>query len=1122
MTTISIFSTYTGGQLITLDGEDEIDMGVMFLAPATAASGFVFLYENTSLWDNLVPGWAAQTLVATNADGLEWRTEISEGGEFTFYLQDGEWDFSAIDAELNIDGVENFNIDGESGSPPSPIELFANPAQQEVTLNFFMDAGNDGSFENGTLVSPSFAAVPLNDHGTQVNYTADDYTSPGVITLTLEPGTYSVQFNYTTPDSENASDYALGGVTALQPLIIGLEVMEDVMDMPLRNDYLFTGTLTNNSGDAIEKQFLLYEAEQDLWFNMESDANGSFHAYVPAGDWVTIVAPFIANENATEILRAPLTIDGDSTLRTDLTYTTEETIEVMFQLQETDSGNNMSNVRVTAVSHDGFGNVTLTKSNETGMVVEQMMPGTWSLFLNESAPQRHWSLDTSDASFTTESADDGKLDLGIVTADLEVEIGGKVFWDLNEDDVPGITEGVEDFLVEILGNTSGVDTNVTTDGDGVWSLFVPVSDDYTVTVSKEGFATEVYNLSNSSSYPVENNPESHDIEVVAGNVAVSGNVTDINDASRLDGATIVLYPTLDTVRDSITITGVFADDVLTWDAEIAPGEWIVVVTQSNADENGGGVAIGLLDATVANGASIDLEMALGGWVDLSTEWTDFALDEHHAGSSSDGASMINESVDVTISIGDDIAWDMTLEDDGTLTLLMPAGDIEFDSTFMTVQHDDNLDMEYIAGGKTSIGEGRAPVNLAYTRSINSDSSITMSSGSVTNATLIDDDETDLMAQVSGEDHKTIEFNLDVAYEGTEIADVFTVTGSIGVAPDSNLWSVEFFNGTDWVESYDLTLGVGANASDTSVEKTASIMVRVHVANQSEAWNLEDAHMVKVRMSTDTGESSEISLKVQVPQTYGFELTEEVTEIGIPAGSSQQVTFMLENTGNGDDSFSITLADNIPEGWEVTPMESVVTIAKDDVRSQAFTVFAPSDWDGTTKTVSVTVTSENGVDTESFDVELQQAMISLRFDQSDAVTASTHDADDEATQVVLPIENFGYLDATGSVIVYLTHTASGEEWSTTLTIPARSTVNAVFSVGAMEAPSQRFEYRVEVAGSDANYTAENITSDDFSLEYNIQSETSENNWMIFLIIAIIGLVVYAGVQMGKRGSGGKRF
>ena len=119
MTTISLFSTYTGGQLIVLDGQDELDMGLMYLAPAISTTGFVFLYENTSLWDNLVPGWAAQTLVATNSDGLEWRTQITEGGEFTFYLQDGEWDFNAIDAVLNIDGVENFNIDGDSSEPPS-------------------------------------------------------------------------------------------------------------------------------------------------------------------------------------------------------------------------------------------------------------------------------------------------------------------------------------------------------------------------------------------------------------------------------------------------------------------------------------------------------------------------------------------------------------------------------------------------------------------------------------------------------------------------------------------------------------------------------------------------------------------------------------------------------------------------------------------------------------------------------------------------------------------------------------------------------------------------------------------------------------------------------------------
>ena len=1122
MTAISTFSTYTGGQLIALNGEFEMDMGLMYLAPATTTNGFVYLYENTSLWDNLVPGWAAQTLTATNEDGLEWRTEITEGGQFTFFLQDGNWDFNAIDSELNIAGVENFNITRESGTPPSAIELFANPDHQEVTLQFFMDAGNDGSFENGTLVSPDFSAVPLNNHGTQMNFTADDYTSPGVITITLEPGTYSVLLNFTTPDSENASDYALGGVTALQPLVIGLDSIEDAVDMPLRNDYLVTGTLTNASGDAIQKQFMLYEADQDLYFNLESDENGTFSGYVPAGDWVAIVAPFIADEDATEVLRSGLTVGEDSSLRTGLSYATVETVEVMFQLQETASGNNMSNIRVTAVSHDGYGNITLTKSNETGMVSEQMMPGTWSLFLNETAPQRHWMMDTSNAPFSTDAAVSGSLDLGVITADLEVEIGGKVFWDLNEDDEPGVTEGVEGFLVEVLGATSGIDTNVLTDSSGVWSLFVPVEDTYTVTVSKDGFATESYNLDDTSAYPVENDPKSHDIEVIAGNVAVSGQVTDINDASRLDGATIVLYPTLDAVRDPVTLTGTMDGDVLTWDATIAPGEWIVVVSEANADENGGGVAVGLLDATIATGSSIDMEMALGGWIDLDTVWNDFALGEHHAGSDDNGSSMIQVPVEVTISIGDDIVWNMPIGADGTLTLLMPADDVDFDSTFTTIQHDDMLEMEYIAGSRTSVGEGRSPVTLSYTRSVNSESSLSMVNSTLVNATTIDGSFTNLMAESFEEGYKTIEFNLDVAYEGTEISDVFTITGSIGVAPDSALWSVEFYNGTAWVDSYDLTLGIGMNASDDSVDKTATISTRVHLANQSEAWNLEDAHMVKVRMSTSTGESSEIAVDVQVPQTYGFEITDEVTELGIAAGSNRQFSFMLQNTGNGDDSFTIQLADNIPEGWEVTPMESVVTIAKDDTRSQAFTVFAPSTWQGDSKTVSVTVTSEDGTTTESFDVELQQAMISLRFDPSQAILASDQVADVPNSKIVIPVENFGYLDA-DSVIVTLTHQSSGTVYDpVTISVGAQSTSNAVFDVGAKTAGSQRFEYHIEVAGEDSAFVADNVEDGDFAVEFNIVTESSDGPWTTIAIVLLVILIGYGGVKISRSGSGAKRF
>jgi hypothetical protein len=333
--------------------------------------------------------------------------------------------------------------------------------------------------------------------------------------------------------------------------------------------------------------------------------------------------------------------------------------------------------------------------------------------------------------------------------------------------------------------------------------------------------------------------------------------------------------------------------------------------------------------------------------------------------------------------------------------------------------------------------------------------------------------------------------------------------------------VEFYNGTDWVESYDLTLGVGANASDDSVDKTATISARIHIANQSEAWNLEDAHMVKVRMSTSTGESSEIAVNVQVPQTYGLEITDEQTELGIAEGSSRQFSFMLTNTGNGDDSFTIQLADNIPEGWEVTPMQSVVTIAKDDMRSQAFTVFAPSTWDGVSKTVSVTVTSEDGTTTESFDVAVQQAKISLRFADADAQLASDRTADVDNSIVRLPIENFGYLDAE-SVIVSLVHVGGETFDAVTISIPALSTVNAEFNVGEMKAPSQRFEYHVEVAGEQANLTDVTITDGDFKINYDIVQDSNDGPWLTVGIVALALLVGYGGIKISRSGSGAKRF
>ena len=1128
MTTFSIASQMSGGQLIELTGDAEMDLGLMYLEPTTVANGFVFLYDNTSLWDGTVPGYAAQTVVATSSVGLEWSTTIADTGEFTFNLPEGQWDFTVDDVALNSSNVENYNIIVDIDILPTPIELFVYPDFLTIELHVFMDAEGDGVFANGTAVSPSFTLMPLNDHGQQHNYTAADYSSPGNITVVLELGLYSLQFNTTEASDENASDYTLTGAIVFNPLQVGLEAYEEAVAFPLRNDYLVTGELMNNSGGAVEKQFLLRNEADDLWFNMASDVNGSFAAYVPAGDWVAIVAPFLADNDSTETLRYPFTIGDDSSVRTNLSFMSSDVIELKFQLQESDTSNNMSNIRVTLVSHDGFGNITLSKSDGSGNVSEQVMSGNWSLYLNETAPQRHWTIDTSSSPFATSTAVDGVLDLGIINAELEVEIGGKVFWDLDDDDLPDGTEGVANTTVTILGmNNTEIDTNVTTDEFGVWSLFVPIQDEYQVSVSKEGFSTEVYNVSNSSAYPVYSEPESHDIEMTAGNVTVSGNVTDINDASRLNGSTVVLYPSSGMAGESQTISSNFANDQLTWSAVIAPGKWVVVVTEANAGENGGGVAVGYLDASISDGATLDLEMSLGGWIDLSTTWTDINLDEHHAGSDpqSNGSSMLNESVAVTFSVGSDVEWDMPVGADGTISVLMPAEFIEMDSSFVTIQHDLNMEMDYIGGASTQVAEGRSPVTISYTRNINSDTSITMVETSLANVTLGEND-LEFIAIEENEAYQPIEFDLNIDYDGTETVQVFDVLGQINVSPDEADWSVEFWDGTAFVESHQISLGIGNNSADTSVESSTTLRVRILVANQSDAWHLVEGHTLKVRLIMDGTPSSEIAMNVQIPQIYGFSFAEKDTEIGIGTGGSSSFGFMLENTGNGDDSYTIELADNIPEGWEVTPTNSLITIAKGDSRSQMFTAYAPDDFVSGSKTVTVTVTSEDGIFTDTFDVVISKASIELYIDQGAIVTLSDNVAD-TAGKLVIPVTNLGSLGS--SDVVVSASIVGGETLgSQTITLNPNSTTNAEFDVSAEDSTGNvRFEVRVEVIGDDSENVIQQIGTDDskiidFSVEYYITEETKDSPWFTLAIFVLGALVIYGGIKASRGGSKSTRF
>jgi len=1115
MTTMSLFTAMSGGRVIdTLP--DMAEQEIMYLAPTGYVYGQVFLYDNNTFWDSSNPGFEMATITATDSTGVEWTTELDSSGRFGVHVPAGLTDVSLPEGLLNSTSVEGFNV--EIDLEMSMLELIVSPESQMVTFQVFMDAAGDGEMDNGTLIRPAFTLTSGYDFVEDINITSDDYISDGIVEIELQPGAYTLVFNSTLAADENATDYSLTSSTSQFNIYVGLEEMDNY-SVALHNKYLVSGTLTDSNGSGMSAIFQLWNSDGSDWINLESDENGTFAEYVEEGEWIVVVAPFLDDNNGTEQLRSALSVSAEST-RTGLALQTSTSVEVSFTLIEAVTESTLSDTRVTLVSHEGLGNITLEKTDADGNVTFEVYPGQWSLFLNNTIPQKQWTMNTSSDPFNADGSNDS-VNLGNVSADLVVQIGGKVFWDLNEDDTPGLTEGVPEVNVTIMGsNNTAINETVVTDEQGVWSLFVPLRDIYSVTIDKEGFTSESYDVEETGGFPVYDEITSHDIEMNAGNVSVSGTITDIQGASRLSDASIVLYPALDVERDIISLTGTMVDDVLTWDATISPGDWVVVVTENNASENGGGIAIGLLEASVANGGTLELEMTLGGWAELTTTWADIEGVPHHAGSDDAGYSMITEAVVVEVSIGDGLVWEMPIEADGTLNLLLPSGDFDIDSTFITIQHDDELEMKYNSGVNSNIDADLQSITLEFNRRINSETSVQVVSGSITNATTIDDDNNKLMA---GESLSEIEFDVQADYLGTETTDAFVVTGLVDISPDEADWNLQFWDATEseWVDSIEITLGIGANSSDDSVSNSSIFKAKLTLPDAATVWHLENGHTINVNLNTETGSGSEVSINVQVPQTYGFNITDATEEVGIAPSGNRNFEFTLTNDGNGDDTFTIELADNIPDGWEITPTSSTMTIAKDTNRIQMFTAFAPADFSEGSFTVSVTVTSEDGTTTDSFDVTISSARIKLRVDQGAIITKSNHDSDVPG-DMKIPVENFGTLDAT-SVIVYLTpQETGGKEMQVGIVIPAGQTVDAVFSLNATKAGIHRFDVRVDVIGDDADDVDVEVEDFDFSMEYQINVDTGEESVLFQIaIFALVILVLYGAVKM-SRNKGSTKF
>ena len=177
--------------------------------------------------------------------------------------------------------------------------------------------------------------------------------------------------------------------------------------------------MENGSPMADSTVWLRNEAGDDF-YPLVSEENGTFAEYVPQGEWFVEVAEYITDSDGTEIFRDVLTVDG---AKTDITWKTKTAMAVNMQLQEVLTGSNITATRITAVSLDGLGNVSLGPSDNEGKISEVLMPGNWTLILNRTENLEMWSLEQGVYN-SADSMVNNSWEAGIVSIEKSVLIGG--------------------------------------------------------------------------------------------------------------------------------------------------------------------------------------------------------------------------------------------------------------------------------------------------------------------------------------------------------------------------------------------------------------------------------------------------------------------------------------------------------------------------------------------------------------------------------------------------------------------------------------------------------------------------------------------------------------------------
>jgi hypothetical protein len=595
-------------------------------------------------------------------------------------------------------------------------------------------------------------------------------------------------------------------------------------------------------------------------------------------------------------------------------------------------------------------------------------------------------------------------------------------------------------------------------------------------------------------------------------------------------------------RELVVATTSLDGSILSWNASVTPGKWVVWAAHEDANDDDFSVAIGLLDATVSDGGTLELQMSTGGWLPVSSAWTDFALQTHHLGDTSVADAPINGSIELVIDLGEGMEFDYTVDSNGAMNLLLPSGAISFSVEFTTIEM--GMEMNYTGGVSSQVvgGVTQSEATIIVSRPARHDITFEVTNifgwaggDGATDISVNKKTMTAIPVGATDDDlakFEDIYITAKVSYAGNQAEEIFTLGGNSGALHDSEDWNVTFQNASN-VNKYDdptkiIKLGIGENAS-SGATMSDQFTFKLELPSQDIARSYSEGHSIGISFEAGSTIAGELGLHIMVPQIHSIRLDSAPTEVGVAPGGEVAVDLVMTNLGNGEDtvSFNISSSD-LPANWSLTPSSASMILSSTQERTQSFTIHAPADADDETYTFSISMEDGSGAAFIGEDNEtLDDLVIEVSIARADLSIEAFH-LDGEAmyqgpTTFVVAIKNSGTLDANGvDVTVYVSAlqeervTATG---TAKVDVPAGETVSTTVVVDLTNATLQKITLTATAHTTVESIAGGDTATEDYTNDVVAKAPDEANSWLPWIIISIILFGLYVGFKAmaARRGS-----